>query len=215
MKALVIGATGATGKDLVKCLLEDSSFSEVHIFVRRSVDISNPKLKIHTVDFDKIQEWKDNIVGDVAFSVMGTTLKQAGSKEVQRVVDYNYPYNFAKYAKENNVPHFVLLSSYGANSNSIFFYNKIKGELENAIQKLNFEYLTIFQPGVLERKNSDRLMEVIASRVIKFINNLGLFVSQKPMPTEILAQAMINSAQLKTEKISFIKLNKIFETAKV
>ena len=215
MKALVIGATGATGKDLVKCLLEDSSFSEVHIFVRRSVDISNPKLKIHTVDFDKIQEWKDNIVGDVAFSVMGTTLKQAGSKEAQRVVDYNYPYNFAKYAKENNVPHFVLLSSYGANSNSIFFYNKIKGELENAIQKLNFEYLTIFQPGVLERKNSDRLMEVIASRVIKFINNLGLFVSQKPMPTEILAQAMINSAQLKTEKISFIKLNKIFETAKV
>lgn len=154
------------------------------------------------------------IIGDVAFSTMGTTLKQAGSKEAQRVVDYNYQYNFAKYAKENHVPHFVLLSSYGADPKSMFFYSKIKGELEVAVQQLNFEYLTVFRPGILERKNSDRPMEIISSKVLKFLINLGLFTSQKPMPTEILAKAMVNSSKIKTKKISSVILDEIFEMAK-
>ncbi len=214
MNALVIGATGATGKYLVEHLLKDSDFTEVHIFVRKAVVISHPKLKIHLVDFDKIQNWKEKIIGDVAFSTMGTTLKQAGSKEAQRVVDYNYQYNFAKYAKENHVPHFVLLSSYGADPKSMFFYSKIKGELEVAVQQLNFEYLTVFRPGILERKNSDRPMEIISSKVLKFLINLGLFTSQKPMPTEILAKAMVNSSKIKTKKISSVILDEIFEMAK-
>ena len=214
MKALVIGATGATGKDLVYKLLNDKDYDEVNIFVRKPMNIQHPKLKTHVVDFDKPEEWKDLVKGDVAFSCLGTTLKAAGSKEAQRKVDYNYQYNFAKYAKENHVPHFVLLSSYGADPKSMFFYSKIKGELEVAVQQLNFEYLTVFRPGILERKNSDRPMEIISSKVLKFLINLGLFTSQKPMPTEILAKAMVNSSKIKTKKISSVILDEIFEMAK-
>jgi uncharacterized protein YbjT (DUF2867 family) len=101
MKALVIGATGATGKDLVNQLLNDQDFEEVNMFVRKPIDIQNNKLKVHLVNFEKPEEWKDLVKGDVAFSCLGTTLKAAGSKEAQRKVDYDYQYEFAQAAKEN------------------------------------------------------------------------------------------------------------------
>lgn len=99
MKALVIGATGATGKDLVNQLLNDKEFDEVDIFVRKPVDIQNDKLKVHVVNFEKPEEWKEMVKGDVAFSCLGTTLKDAGSKEAQKKVDFDYQYEFAKAAK--------------------------------------------------------------------------------------------------------------------
>src|SRR4051794_19435433 len=114
MKALVIGATGATGKDLVSKLLEDQDYEEVNIFVRKAAEINHPKLKTHIVNFEKPEEWKNLVHGDVAFSCLGTTLKDAGSKEAQKKVDYDYQLNFAKTARENNVDDYILVSSYGA-----------------------------------------------------------------------------------------------------
>src|SRR5690606_1371057 len=118
MRALIIGATGATGKDLVNQLLQDSEFTKVDIFVRKPITLQHPKLNAHIVDFDKPNEWKDLVKGDVAFSCMGTTLKDAGSKEAQRKVDFDYQLNFSKSAKENGVDDFILVSAYGASPKS-------------------------------------------------------------------------------------------------
>ncbi|MFY1046414.1 NAD(P)H-binding protein [Chryseobacterium sp. GP-SGM7] len=210
MKALVIGATGATGKDLVQQLLLDNNFNEVNVFVRKPLTIYNDKLKIHIVDFDQPEKWKNLVRGDVAFSCLGTTLKDAGSKEAQRKVDFDYQYEFAKAAKENNVDDYILVSAYGANPKSKIFYSKMKGELEEAVKKLHFNKITIFKPGMLERKDSERSGEVLGSRIIKFANKLGLFESQKPLPTDILAKAMINSSKIKSNGYSSIKLGNIF-----
>lgn len=210
MKALVIGATGATGKDLVNQLLQDKDFEEVTIFVRKPVDIQNEKLKVHVVNFEKPEEWKSKVKGDVAFSCLGTTLKAAGSKEAQRKIDFDYQYEFAKAAKENNVDDYILVSAYGASPKSKIFYSKMKGELEEAVKKLHFEKITIFKPGMLERKDSDRTGEVLGSRIIKFANKLGLLESQKPLPTDVLAKAMINSSKIKSNGYSSIKLGNIF-----
>jgi uncharacterized protein YbjT (DUF2867 family) len=210
MKALVIGATGATGKDLVKQLLNDKDFEQVDVFVRKPLNIENEKLKTHVVDFEKPEDWKDSVKGDVAFSCLGTTLKDAGSKEAQRKVDYEYQLQFAKAAKENNVEDYILVSAYGANPQSKIFYSKMKGELEDAVRKLHFNKITIFKPGMLERKDSDRSGEVLGSRIIKFANKLGLFESQKPLPTDVLAKAMINSSKIKSNGYSSIKLGNIF-----
>ncbi|MBB6370150.1 NAD(P)H-binding protein [Chryseobacterium shigense] len=210
MKALIIGATGATGKDLVKQLLNDKEFEEVDIFVRKPVDIQNDKLKVHVVDFEKPEEWKDKVKGDIAFSCLGTTLKDAGSKEAQRKVDFNYQYEFAKAAKENEVEDYILVSAYGANPKSKIFYSKMKGELEEAVKQLHFNKITIFKPGMLERKDSERTGEVLGSRIIKFANKLGLLESQKPLPTDVLAKAMINSSKIKSNGYSSIKLGNIF-----
>lgn len=210
MKALVIGATGATGKDLVNQLLNDKEFDEVDIFVRKPIDIQNNKLKVHVVNFEKPEEWKDMVKGDVAFSCLGTTLKDAGSKEAQKKVDFDYQYEFAKAAKENEVEDYILVSAYGANPQSKIFYSKMKGELEEAVKQLHFNKITIFKPGMLERKNSERTGEVLGSRIIKFANKLGLLESQKPLPTDILAKAMINSSKIKSNGYSSIKLGNIF-----
>jgi len=210
MKALVIGATGATGKDLVNQLLNDKDFEEVDVFVRKPLNIENEKLKTHVVDFEKPDEWKGFVKDDVAFSCLGTTLKTAGSKEAQRKVDFDYQYEFAKAAKENDVDDYILVSAYGANPNSKIFYSKMKGELEEAVKQLHFNKITIFNPGMLERKDSDRTGEVLGSRIIKFANTLGLLESQKPLPTDILAKAMIKSSKIKSYGYSNIKLGNIF-----
>ncbi|UTX49631.1 NAD(P)H-binding protein [Chryseobacterium sp. MA9] len=210
MKALVIGATGATGKDLVHQLLNDTEFDEVDIFVRKPVDIQNERLKVHVVNFEKPEEWKDMVKGDVAFSCLGTTLKDAGSKEAQKKVDFDYQYEFAKAARENDVEDYILVSAYGANPQSKIFYSKMKGELEEAVKLLHFNKITIFKPGMLERKDSERTGEVLGSRIIKFANKLGLLESQKPLPTNILAKAMIKSSKIKSNGYSSIKLGNIF-----
>ena len=213
MKALVIGATGATGKDLVNQLCQDSDFDEIDIFVRRRSDFHHEKVKAHLVDFDHPEEWKHLVKGDVAFSCLGTTLKSAGSKENQKVIDYDYQFNFAKAAKENNVQDYILVSAYGASPDSKIFYSRIKGELEEAVKNLKFEKTTIFKPGMLERKNTDRNGEVFGLKIIKFLNKFGLFKSQKPLPTEVLAKAMIVASKIKSNSFSEVKLHSIFSFA--
>lgn len=213
MKAVVLGATGATGKDLVQILLTDPDFEQIDVFTRRPLDFEHEKLSTHIVDFEHPEEWKNLVSGDVAFSCMGTTLKIAGSKSAQWKVDHDYQYEFAKAAKENEVEDYVLVSSYGANSKSKLFYTRMKGALEDEVEKLHFSKLTIFQPGMLERKNSERKSEVLGAKVIKFANRMGLLESQKPLPTEVLAKAMVNSSKIKSNGNSRIPLGSIFSFA--
>ena len=198
MRALVIGATGAVGKDLVKLLLEDAAFGSVTLFVRRPVEETHPKLTVHIVDFDRPGEWSGLLQGDVLFSCLGTTLKAAGSQDAQWKVDYTYQYNTAKAARENGVRTYVLVSAINASPDSKFFYNRMKGELEVAVKQLGFPGCIILQPPSLIRKGSDRFGERAGVAVLKFLNALGLMRSYKPMPTEDLAAAMVRLAKQKT-----------------
>lgn len=197
MHALLVGATGATGKDLVELLLKDDDFQQVEVFVRRDLALQHEKLKIHIIDFDKPEEWEEAVQGDVLFSCLGTTLKAAGSKEAQWKIDYEYQLRFAQAASKNNVKHYVLVSSNNASANSLFFYSRMKGKLEEAIKRLSFAKLTIFKPPLLIRKKSDRVAEVLGLKVLQFVNKMGMLYSQKPLSTEILAKAMLNAAKRK------------------
>ena len=128
-------------------------------------------------------------------------------------ISYDYQYNFAKSAKENEVEDYILVSSYGANPKSKIFYSRMKGELEQSIKALHFNKLMIFQPGMLDRKDSERTGEVLGGKIIKFANKFGVLTQQKPLPTEVLAKAMINSSKIKSYGYSKIKLGSIFSFA--
>ncbi len=195
MKALVLGATGAIGKDLVDQLLQDNTFDRVDIFVRREVKIPSTKLVAHVVDFDHPEQWADMITGDVLFSTLGTTIKAAGSQNAQWKVDYTYQYNAAKSARENDVPTYILVSSVGADSKSKIFYTKMKGALDDAVQKLRFTACFILKPPSLIRKGSDRFGEKVGIVALKAFNAIGLMRKYTPMPTEAVAAAMIRLAK--------------------
>lgn len=201
MKALIIGATGATGKDLVTQLLDDAAFSEVHIFVRRNVDLKHPKLLVHVVDFDKHDEWRSLLQGDVLFSALGTTLKQAGSQKAQWKIDYTYQYEVAKAARANGVETMVLVSSAWATAKSKVFYTRMKGQLEDDVKALGFRSLAIMRPPSLIRKDSDRFGERISVQVLKAVNSIGLLRAIRPMPTSQVAHAMIVMAKAAQEGV--------------
>ena len=211
LKALIIGATGATGRELVKLLLENKNFESITIFVRTAPNISHPKLIIHKIDFSRLYEYEHLIIGDVLFSAFGTTLKDAGSKEFQYIIDFDYQYEFAKLAAKNKVSFYSLVSSAGANYKSLFFYPKIKGELEEAIKKLSFKKIQIFQPSFLVRqKDIIRIGEKIGIFFFSILNSIGLLKSLRPISVKFLAEKMISMIFYENEeKVKVFKLNDI------
>jgi hypothetical protein len=211
--AIVIGASGATGRELVSQLLKNEMWCKVKLFVRTPTGLHSSKLEENCVDFDKMDTWKEKIVGDDLFSALGTTIKLAKTKENQYRIDFSYQFQVAKFAAENNVKNYALVSAYGANSKSLLFYSRIKGELENAVKTIPFDYIHIFKPGLLDRKmNDNRLMEKISLKLIQFFNKIGLFKSQKPLDVKILASKMIHVVNFnKLNRINYYKLNEIFK----
>ena len=212
LHALVLGATGATGKEIVKLLLKDSNFSKVSVFVRKNMHINHEKISIKKIDFSNLNKYKDLINGDILFSALGTTKKIAGGKKEQFLVDYTYQYEFAKIASENKVNHYSLVSSVGANNKSWFFYLRIKGNLEESIKHLNFNKIHIFQPPSLIRQvDLIRDGEKISLKILKILNKIGFLRSFKPLSVSDLAIKMIREVKTKnSNQITIYKAEDLF-----
>ncbi len=210
MKAVIIGASGATGKKLVDNILADKQYQSVTIFVRNTTTRKHPKLIEYVIDFSKIEDYTQYIIGDVIFSCLGTTLSTAGSKDNQWKIDFDIPAKFAEIARQNNIKSFVLVSSFGASAESKIFYNMMKGKLEEKISELNFEQYIIFRPGALIRPDSDRLGEKLAVKFLALTNKAGLLKKYRPLEVDTLADKLAKApkTQLKGEVI--IELDKIF-----
>ena len=201
ISANVIGATGLVGKQLVQQLLENDNFGKVRIFVRRNTGLKHPKLEQKIIDFGKTETWEKHLKGDVLFSALGTTLKQAGSKEKEYEVDFTYNLNFAKKAKENGIKNYVLVSSVGASSKSRIFYTRMKGQLDEAVSNLEFENLVILRPSSLTgNREEKRILEVISIPITAFLTKF-IFRRYRPISDTTVAKAMINAVL----KINIIK----------
>jgi uncharacterized protein YbjT (DUF2867 family) len=192
--ANVIGATGLVGRELVNQLLQNEEVEKVRIFVRREFNYRHPKIEQHVVDFENDASWKPFLQGDILFSTMGTTLKQAGSKANQYKIDFTYQYRFAEEASRAGVPVYVLVSSAGASSKSLIFYSRIKGELDEAVQKLPFQKVIILRPSILDGiREKRRPMEEKSIHVMEVISRY-LFKKFRPVPASTVAKAMIRGA---------------------
>ncbi len=213
LTANVIGATGLVGKQLVQQLLANENFEKVRIFVRRNSGLTSPKLEQQIVDFSDEKTWGNSLTGDVLFSTLGTTLKQAGSKEKQYEIDFTFNLNFAKKAKANGIENYVLVSSIGANAKSSVFYTKMKGELDEAVAKIGFKNLAILRPASLtgDRKES-RIAEQISIPVLNFLTRFTL-KKYRPISDKIVAQAMINAVLLNRTEKTIWESDEVFELA--
>lgn len=210
--AILIGATGLVGSEILNLLLNDERYASVKVFHRRSTGTEHAKLEEHIIDFGAIDSWKHLITGDELYSALGTTIKKAGSQEKQYTVDFTYQYETAKAAVENGVRKYALVSSAGADSQSRMFYSRLKGELDEAVKNLPFEIITILRPSILagDRKES-RPGESIGMVLAKIITKIPGLKKYRPIPTQTVAQGMIQSLHKCSPGYHIFELDEIFE----
>ena len=212
--ALVIGATGLVGSQLLIQLLADERVGQVIAFGRRKTGTVHSKLEERIVDFEAVESWSPAVKGDVAFSSLGTTLKQARGQAGQRKVDHDYQLAFAKAAASNGVPCYVLVSSASADEKSRVFYSRIKGELDREVQQLGFERVRIMRPSLLggERKEA-RTGEKLGSVLLRAANVVGIARKYREISGDVVARAMINAAFDPEKGTRILTLDEIFGEA--
>ena len=196
--AVIIGATGAVGREILEEVLEKDFYKKVYVLGRSSVTklVDNEKLEKIAVDFENL-EFDINILNNAdVFAALGTTIKIAKTKENQRKIDLDYTINFAKIC-EGRVRSFNVVSAVGANRKSKSFYSSLKGELEEQLQKMNLGTLRIYRPSLLIAKRADkRMMEdffIKISPMLKFILH-GKFKKYSPIEVELLGKEMVRFA---------------------
>ncbi|HOY40297.1 MAG TPA: NAD(P)H-binding protein [Chitinophagales bacterium] len=202
--ALLVGATGLVGGFVLEQLLEDAYYDSVVVLSRKSLQLQHAKLKEVLVNFDQLENYTSDIKADVVFCCLGTTIKAAGSQEAFKKVDYEYPLRVAEIAKQNGAAAFLIVTALGAAKSSIIFYNRVKGEVEEAIGNLHYDAFHILQPSLIigERKES-RTREGIAQTLSPIYDTLmfGPLTKYKSIKAEQIAKAMIHYSKQETKGI--------------
>jgi uncharacterized protein YbjT (DUF2867 family) len=198
--ALIVGASGLVGNELVRILLEANDYEKIKIFTRNRLTLEHPKLEQMVVDFDQLDQYKEYLNVNDIFCCLGTTIKKAGTQESFKRVDYEYPLEVARLARDCGIDKFLIITAMGANINSKIFYNRVKGEVEEELTKIKFPSLIILRPSLLLGNRKEfRLGERIAS-VLSPLYSFALTGSlrkYKPIQAKDVAMAMYVSAQRK------------------
>ncbi len=190
--ALVAGVTGLVGNECLRLLSNDAPVAEVRALVRHPLapETLGPRTREYITDFDELHNHQDWFQVHWVFCALGTTMRKAGSREAFRRVDYEYPLAIARLALSRGANHFLLVSAIGANPRSPFFYNRIKGELEEAVGALGYRSLTIARPSLLLGERQEwRFGEEVAKR-------LGWILPSRwrPVHASQVAAALVQSA---------------------
>ena len=164
MKVALFGSTGLIGKNVLKLLVRLDQVEHVYCPVRSAPALSEygiqegaAKIDFEVIDFEHVDMLREKFAGlDAAICCLGTTIKQAGSKPAQEKIDVRLPLSLAAVAKKAGVRHFLCVSAQGANTHSPFFYNRLKGMLEEGLTMMNFESLTLVRPSLLLGKHRDK-----------------------------------------------------------
>jgi uncharacterized protein YbjT (DUF2867 family) len=213
--AVIAGATGLVGGHLLDLLMDDDSYSNVKILSRRSLGGNDGKLtEIIIEDFNKMDQYTQKLQADDYFCCLGTTMKKAGSKEAFKKVDFEYPVNLAAIARENNAKSFHLISAMGADSSSLIFYNKVKGETEDAIQAIKLESAYIYRPSFIAGERAEKRA---AEKAALWLADKFDFIFSGPLKkyaavrAKTIANAMLKNAKNSDDKFRIIPSNEIEE----
>lgn len=195
--ALLLGATGLVGRHTLRLLASDTRWDRVVTLSRRPMEPVGSRHEPHVVDFNELAEAADRFACDDLFCALGTTMKQAGSKDAFRQVDFGYVVQSARIAKAQGARQVLLVSAYGASSSSRVFYNRVKGDAEDAVQAIGFEAVHILRPSLLtgDRATSragERIGETVLTAVTPLL--VGPFRALRPTPSEAVAHTLVRVA---------------------
>ena len=201
--AIVLGATGLTGGYLVQILLKDEHYGKVRIFTRNSIGFSHPKLEEHIGDLLQLEGFKDYFVADEVFCCIGTTKAKTPDAEMYRKIDFGIPVSAAKLCRSIGIGTFLVISALGANAKSRVAYNRLKGEMEEAVLKCDIPKTHILQPSLIGGKREEkRVGEWVAKQFMKVLNLvlIGPLEKFRAIPPEVIAGAMVWLANHPYEK---------------
>jgi uncharacterized protein YbjT (DUF2867 family) len=214
--ALIIGATGLVGEECLNELLKSPAYEKVIVLARKKPEIKSTKLEIILTNFENLEGVYLRLKADDVFCALGTTIAKAGSKAVFRKIDFEIPLKLAELALQNGAKKFILVSSIGANANSLAFYTKVKGELEETLKNLGFESLIILRPSILlgdrkETRTGEAIGRIVAEK-LPFLFS-GPLKKYKGTPVDLLGKLMVKLAQEKTTGSRIIENEEIFALA--
>lgn len=194
MKVLLLGATGLVGQHCMLSLLNKHCVESVVAPTRRTLGIKDRKVENVLVDFDRLDEYPELFQVDVILCCLGTTIKQAGSRENFKKVDFEYCMDAAELGRAQKAKSFILVSAMGASKNSLFYYSRVKGELEEHLKELEYHRLSIYQPSLLlGERDEHRAAESLASYVMPKINP---FMVKKLEPYRAIAASTVAHAMV-------------------
>ena len=176
--ALILGATGLTGGILLQLLLENGAYNKVKLFSRSSIGFTHPKMEEYVINLFQLEKFKSDFIGDEVYCCIGTTKKKTPNNEMYKNIDYGIPVKAAQLAKENKIETILIISALGANAKSSIFYNRIKGEMENAVLNLHIKNTYILQPSLI---GGNRLEKRFGEQFFKQVMKLLHFVLVGPL----------------------------------
>ncbi|PCE62884.1 Rossmann-fold NAD(P)-binding domain-containing protein [Sediminicola luteus] len=191
--AIILGATGLTGGLLLTRLLADGSFGKILSFSRRPVGFKHPKLQEHILDVLKLNEQAELFYADMVFCCIGTTRKKTPDKTLYRAIDLGIPQQAALLCQRNRIETFMVISALGANPDSWFFYNRLKGEMETGVLQAQIPHTYILQPSLIlgprqEQRWGEKIGAVL-SKAGQFLM-IGPFKKYRPIAAETIAACM-------------------------
>jgi len=196
-KAIIIGASGLIGSNLLQLLLDGDAYAEVLIFVRKEMPVKHAKLKQVVTDLNLLANYAADITGHAIFSCLGTTIKQTPDKSLYRKIDHDYPIQLAQLGKQNGVKQYLIVSAVGADVKSSTFYLKLKGETEEDLKKVGLPALHIYRPSMLKgRTEKVRWDERLFNGLMDVVNPLlfGGFKKYHSIDAADVASAMYNQS---------------------
>lgn len=205
--ALIVGSTGLIGNILLQKLINSDVYEKVISIVRKPSGITHSKLEERIIDFEQLD--KLDLKADDVFCCLGTTMKKAGSKGAFYKVDYEYPVMVAKLAKRNGAKQYALITAIGADKKSMFYYNRVKGDVEKSIEEIGFDTFLIYRPSMLlgDRKES-RLGESIGQVVMTTLDFL-IPKKYKAIQGEKVANAMLQTTQQNLKGLQIFESDKL------
>lgn len=212
--ALLVGASGLVGRELLDCLLMGQEYSKVSVLVRRPLGLKHPKLEERVIKFEDLGQYKDYFKVEDVFCCLGTTIKKARSQEAFKKVDVDYPLEMAILSKVVGSERFLIISSMGANPNSSVFYSRMKGLLEQKLTEIGIKSLYIFRPSLLIGNRKEfRVGERVSAFLSKGLSFIfiGSLKKYKPIAAKTVALGMYSAAQSKPEGIHIYLSHEIVE----
>ena len=210
---LLLGATGLVGGHILKGLLEHPYCGRVVTLTRSAITDAKAFSKLDTriIDFERPDDWRDQVVADQTICALGTTIRKAGSREAFRRVDFEYPLMVARAVLNGGCRHFLLVSAMGADPNSRVFYNRVKGELEAAILTLGFTSVSIFRPSLLLGDRREFRLGEAVGQVLSGWLAFAVPKRYRPIHARTVAAAMVRVAALDTSGTRVLASNAIAE----